>query len=123
MIARSKTGAYLLFALVFFISACSSESDNKKQPASSAPVEKKYQVYTVEIKGMQFVPDTITVNKGDEVVFVNRDIVNHCVTEEKNHAWTSSALAPGASYLIVAKENTDYYCAIHQVMKGKIIVQ
>jgi plastocyanin len=103
--------------------SCSSPSEKAKTKENTAPKEIPYQVYTVEIKDMKFVPDSITVKKGDEVVFVNRDIVTHCVTEETSKAWTSSALASGESYLLVAKESSNYYCAIHRVMRGKIIVK
>ena len=110
-----------MLCTVFLLNSCSSAPDKKN--AATAPKEIPYQVYTVEIKDMKFVPDTITVNKGDEVVFVNRDIVAHCVTEETSKAWTSGSLASGESYLLVAKESAAYYCAIHKVMKGKIIVK
>lgn len=72
---------------------------------------------------MKFIPDSLVVKKGDEVVFVNRDMVNHCVTEVEKKSWTSGIIPAGESYLLVAKENTSYFCAIHTVMKGKIIVQ
>jgi plastocyanin len=53
----------------------------------------------------------------------NGDIVNHDVTEEKDKVWNSGPLAPGESWSLVVTENTDYYCSIHLVMKGKLIVQ
>ena len=120
--AKCRGSLYLLFS-VFLLVSCSSTSEKAKLKESAAPKEIPYQVYTVEIKDMKFVPDSITVKKGDEVVFVNRDMVTHCVTEEKSKSWTSSALPAGESYLLVAEESSDYYCAIHQVMKGKIIVK
>jgi len=105
--------------MVFFM-ACNSGTQNKPTVVQEKP---KYEVHTVEIKDMKFVPDSLVVKKGDEVVFVNRDLVNHCVTEEKTKAWTSGPLPSGGSYLIVAKKSSNYFCAIHVVMKGKIIVQ
>jgi plastocyanin len=118
---RCKMKKRYLCAL-FILSSCSPAPDNSK---STSPTTDKpaYEVYTVEIKDMKFVPDSITVKKGDEVVFVNRDMVTHCVTEEKNKAWTSGVLPSGQSYLLVVKEPADYFCAIHQVMKGKILVK
>jgi len=104
-------------------SDCGDSGQKGKPEVSTAPKQASYEVHTVEIKEMKFVPDSITVNKGDEVVFVNRDLVAHCVTEEKSSAWTSGNLPAGQSYLLVAKESADYYCAIHKVMKGKIIVK
>jgi len=120
--ARTKCSAALLIALTLF-AGCNSNSGNNNAPATSAAAKPKYDVVTVEIQNMKFIPDSVVVHKGDEVVFVNRDMVNHCVTEEKSKAWTSGIIPAGQSYLLVAKENTQYYCAIHTVMKGKIVVQ
>ena len=118
-----RVKVWYLIALIV-VSSCSPTPDNsssqKTVPVAKAPA---YEVYQVEIKDMKFIPDSITVKKGDEVVFVNRDMVAHCVTEERSKAWTSSEIAAGASYLLVVKESSNYYCAIHTVMKGKIVVK
>jgi plastocyanin len=79
--------------------------------------------FIVEIKQMQFQPSELVVQKGDTIVWVNRDIVAHDVTEESTKAWASSSLATGQSWNRVFTESANYYCAIHQVMKGKIVVQ
>ena len=114
----------LLLCLFLLLNSCTSNnSASSPQDTTAAPEKPKYEVYTVEIKNMKFVPDSIVVKKGDEVVFVNRDMVDHCVTEEKSKAWTSGKLPADGSYLLVTKESCTYFCAIHMVMKGKIIVQ
>lgn len=108
-----------ILSLVLFLNSCTSRSDENK----NIPKEPANEVYTVEIKDMKFVPDEITAKKGDRVVFVNRDLVAHCVTEEKTKAWTSSILPPGEAFLLMVKESSNYYCAIHLVMKGRIIMK
>ncbi len=108
-----------IICFVSFISCNSGEPKQKEAPAE----EPKYEVFTVEIKNMKFVPDSIEVKKGDKIVFVNRDLVNHCVTEEKTKAWTSGPIPQGESYVMVADKTAEYFCAIHAVMKGKIIVR
>lgn len=85
---------------------------------SSAPPKPKG--YTVEIKNMKFVPDSIVVNKGDTIKWINEDMVAHDVTEEVSGAWTSGRLAPNASWKLVVADSADYYCSVHAVMKGKI---
>ncbi len=80
-------------------------------------------VYAVTIALMKFDPDTITVKKGDTVVFYNHDMVTHDITEEHSKAWTSKPLPADASWKLVATQSSDYYCTIHPVMKGKIVVQ
>jgi plastocyanin len=109
-------------SVLFILNCCLACNDKKEQNDDTTKKEKPVEIYTVEIKGMKFVPDSITINKGDKVIFINRDIVVHCVTEEKN-AWTSSQIPSGEDYMLVAKESANYYCAIHKVMKGKIIVK
>ncbi len=78
-------------------------------------------VHTVEIIQMEFRPAVLKVRKGDTVIFVNKDIVDHDVTEIKK-AWHSPPLAAGKSWKWIATKSADYYCSIHLVMKGKIIV-
>ncbi len=82
-----------------------------------------HKVYNVEIKQMQFQPASLTVQKGDTVIWINHDIVAHDVTEETSKRWTSGPLAPGESWSLAVTQSEDYYCSIHVVMKGKLIVQ
>lgn len=85
---------------------------------TSSPQKPK--VYTVEIKDMKFVPNDITVSKGDTVIWINRDMVAHDVTEETAKTWTSGPIAAGGSWKMAVAEEANYYCSIHVVMKGKI---
>lgn len=79
------------------------------------------QTHTVEIKDMQFQPADLQVHKGDTVIWINRDIVAHDVTEG-NNAWASPPLASGASWEKVITKSEFYYCSIHVVMKGALTV-
>ena len=65
----------------------------------------------------------LTVHAGDTVIWVNHDMVAHCVTEEITKAWTSDKIPNDSSWKMIVKKSADYFCAIHQVMKGKIIVE
>ncbi|HEY1025588.1 MAG TPA: plastocyanin/azurin family copper-binding protein [Sphingobacteriaceae bacterium] len=77
-------------------------------------------VHTVEIKGMKFLPAEVRVKKGDIVLWINKDMVVHNVTEEKSRAWTSQAIPAGKSWKMVVKQSDAYFCTLHPVMKGKI---
>lgn len=79
-------------------------------------------VDTIEIKQMAFIPQEIVVNEGGKVVFINRDMVTHDITE-MNKTWHSSALKVGESWVFVAEKTAGYYCSIHPVMKGRIVVK
>ena len=72
---------------------------------------------------MQFQPSELSVKKGDTVVFINKDIVAHDVTEEKSKEWRSSPLLTDQSFKLVVTKTADYYCSLHPVMKGKIQVK
>ncbi|MDN5204136.1 plastocyanin/azurin family copper-binding protein [Fulvivirgaceae bacterium BMA10] len=111
-----RTGIVLFLGLIFYV-GCSSSTENKKEERKPAP-----KVHTVEIKQMKFVPAELHVNKGDTVLFINNDLVAHDVTEEPNGSWTSSALQASESWALQVTQSADYYCSLHIVMKGKIIV-
>ena len=106
-----KIMVQLFFPLVFL--NCNLSAEKKSIPV----------LHTVEIKGMKFTPDVLTVKKGDTVVWINRDIVAHDVTEQSTNAWSSSLMPTGKSWYMVLEKTTDYYCSIHQVMKGKLVVE
>ena len=92
----------------------------KADPAVEANSKMQTQVVTIE--NMKFNPATITINKGDKVTFINKDIVAHNATETDN-AWASPMLANGQSWTFSPDKTSDYYCTVHIVMKGKIIVK
>lgn len=102
----SSMGAVLLLAGTVLFS-CTTTNKNPK-------------TYTVEIKDMKFVPADIKVEKGDTVLFVNKDMVAHDVTEQATKAWSSSPIPAGGSWKMAVTDEADYYCSIHEVMKGKI---
>jgi plastocyanin len=79
--------------------------------------------HMVSIRAMQFQPAELLVHQGDTIVFMNQDMLVHNITEEKTKAWSSQSLANGESYKIVISESVDYYCSLHPVMKGKILVE
>ena len=101
--------------------SCSSADEDNSSAKEPAP-EPKHEIHTVEISQMKFIPDSITVKKGDEIVFVNHDMVNHDVTEESK-TWTSSLLEPGKYWTLTATVSQNYFCSIHVVMKGSIKVE
>jgi plastocyanin len=80
-------------------------------------------VHTIEIKHMRFEPAELIVHKGDTVVWVNHDIVPHDVTEESRKAWKSPLMLVGKSWSLVVTQSAGYYCSIHVVMKGKLVIE
>jgi amicyanin len=93
-------------------------------PISQAPVSAN----TITIKNFAFDPQTLTVNAGSTVRWVNYDRVTHRIVFidsagrdtdvdsnplSASQSWSSKFDKPGTY---------DYYCTIHTDMKGKIIV-
>ena len=127
---------FLFFSLLIILSACSSSPENHPSgeeetmdtsqyipqgaPSVSAPHSSR--VDTVFISEMKFQPEEINITKGDTVIWINNDLVEHCVTEAHNMNWTSHKIAAGSSWKKKIEQDTDYYCAIHLVMKGRIVV-
>lgn len=80
------------------------------------------QYHTVEIAQMKFIPAQLIVHKGDQVTFINHDMVLHNVTNSTGQAIIDS-LQAGVSRTITASETVSYYCSLHPVMKGRIVVK
>ena len=83
----------------------------------------RHKTDTVTIQQMQFIPASITVEKGDTIVWINKDMVEHTVKEEKNNWFYSDTIHPGRSCKMTSTENADYSCSIHPTMKGKIVIK
>src|SRR5206468_1131707 len=88
----------LVFFLLISFSYCNSESPGKARPV----------VHTVEILQMKFIPAELIIGKGGKVVFINKDFVDHNITEQSNKTWSSSPLKPDDSWSVIIKENTNY---------------
>ena len=124
---------YLLIFLVFLTSSCSSSPENSvsgedtsyyiPERGTPAVITGLIKTDTIEISEMKFHPEELMITKGDTVIWINHDLVSHCVTEEFSKAWTSSPIPAGASWKMAVTEGAHYYCAIHVVMKGSIALE
>lgn len=79
--------------------------------------------HRVTIEGMQFNPPSVTVERGDTVVWVNKDLVAHTATAAG--VFDSHEIAPGASWTHVATMpgRHAYICTFHPAMKAKLTVK
>ncbi|HEU4570049.1 MAG TPA: plastocyanin/azurin family copper-binding protein [Gemmatimonadales bacterium] len=84
------------------------------RPAAPAPT-----VHVVEISGMRFVPESLTVAVGDTVRWVDRDIVPHTATAS---GWDTGAILPGdtGSVVITAPGEVEYRCTMHPTMTARL---
>ena len=78
--------------------------------------------HVVVIENMQFAPADMAVARGDEVVWINKDLVAHTATAKG--AFDSRALAPGRSWHYIARKpgRYAYGCAFHPTMKATLVV-
>lgn len=81
--------------------------------------------YQVAIQNFAFAPKSITVPAGTRIVWTNRDEEPHVVTSAGAVFASSKALDSGDTYSVTFfKPGTyTYYCSIHPMMVGTIIVQ
>ena len=103
-------------------SAAQADSANTAKSETTDSNKSKSVVHVVTIENMKFDPATITINGGDQVTFINKDIVGHNATEMQNK-WASPLLQTGQSWTFSPKESSEYYCTVHLIMKGKIMVK
>ena len=87
--------------------------------ANTAP-----QVHTVLIEGMRYQPEGVTVNTGDTVVWINRDMVPHTATSSSGR-FDSNEIAPGKSWThtVRATGEFNYVCTYHPLMKAILRVR
>ena len=74
---------------------------------------------TVVMAQIAYKPTSLTVRKGTEVLFENRDVAPHTVTEN-NGPIDSGLLNPGKSFTLVVDRSFDYICTLHPSMKASI---
>lgn len=106
------SGCFLFSILL--LNRCTSSDQNTSKNVHS--------VDTVLIRQMQFVPAVLNVKLGDTVVWINKGMVDHNVTEEKNRSWTSDTIRIEKSWKMVVTDSVNYLCTIHPTMKGKLVL-
>ena len=80
--------------------------------------------YTVTIENMQFTPATLTVQRRDRVVWVNKDLFPHTATAAAK-AFDSHEIPANGSWTYIARKAGEYAygCSLHPTMKAKLIVR
>ena len=83
----------------------------------------KPETHTVVIEGLKFLPENLAVERGDTVVWINKDPFPHTATAKG--VFDSGGIAPGASWEYTAREAGEhaYLCTFHPNMKATLRVQ
>ncbi len=83
----------------------------------------------IEMRGLRFNPDMLTIKQGTTVRWVNEDSVVHTVVsgvrDNKSGLFDSGNMSSGAtfSYTFNEKGTFDYFCEPHSGMDGTIVVE
>lgn len=81
----------------------------------------------VVIRDLQFIPATLTVNKGTTVTWKNEDETAHTVSSDTTGTggFSSKPLNPGDSFTHTfdSAGTFPYHCEIHPYLKGTVIVR
>jgi plastocyanin len=80
--------------------------------------------HTIVIENMRFTPDDVTVQSGERIVWINKDLVPHTATAADG-SFDSHGIDPGASWAYTATKSGEhaYTCAFHPTMAGKVTVR
>jgi len=78
--------------------------------------------HTVVIDGVKYDPEALTIDRGDTVIWVNKDPFPHTVTSK---AFDSQSIAAGKSWKYTAGKAGEftYICTFHPNMKGTLTVK
>jgi len=97
--------------------------DNTTPPPAPAP---STSTYNVNIQNFAFAPLSITVKKGDKIIFLNRDTAPHTVTADTK-AFDSGTMGQNKSWTLdtsrLSAGTYTYHCTIHPMMQGTVIVK
>lgn len=98
--------------------------EGESQPQTNAEAK-------VSIENFSFNPETLTIKVGTTVIWTNRDVAPHLITNKPYMMCTyckyfqSDPLSKGDTFQFTfyTAGSYDYMCGIHPSMKGKIIVE
>jgi plastocyanin len=99
---------------------------NQTQPPPSTPPTptQPAKTYEVTIQGFAFSPFSLKINKGDTIVWTNKDSAPHTVTSDTGNELASATLATDQNYSHTFNQAGifNYHCGIHLSMKAKVVV-
>lgn len=123
--ARRRVGLALAALVLLPIAAArpalaaSTDAADPRDAAATGPT------YHVDIHNFAFSPNTLTVPKGARIVWTNRDDEPHTIVSAAGAFKASQALDTDDSFATTLDKPGAYayFCGIHPMMVGKIIVR
>lgn len=113
-------GVFIIGGVIFF----ATKQDTKAPTINLMATSTTAGALVVTIESYQFNPSTLTVKKGETVVWTNNDAAPHIVAGDQGTWVPGEAMKQGGSYTRTFDTvgTFAYHCAIHPGMKGTIIV-
>jgi len=92
--------------------------------ALAAAERAKPTTHTVTMENMRFQPETLTVARGDTVVWINKDLVPHTATS-KAGGFDSQIIQAQKSWRFTARKRGEfaYLCTFHPTMTAMLRVR
>ena len=86
--------------------------------------QRKPKTHTINIEGMRFQREVLTVASGDTIVWINKDIVPHTATS-KTGGFDSKLIQVDKSWKYTTQRKGDfaYICTFHPTMKATLRVE
>ena len=80
--------------------------------------------HTVVIAAMKFEPESLTVKRGDTILWINKDFFPHSATAQ-DRSFDSGDIGTNQSWKYVAKKDgtLPYICTLHPTMKGTLTIK
>lgn len=92
-------------------------------PVQTSPQAATPTTHNITIKNFAFSPASITVKKGDTIVWINNDTMGHTVTGNNGGPASPTITINGAySFTFNDVGTFPYHCAIHPSMTGTVTV-
>lgn len=121
LLAVAATTLTVVFlATIFFVSGCGASDQGSTVTTASSEASGPQ----VIIANHSFDPDTVTIDAGETLTWVNQDGPNHDVIAD-NGEFASQALSTGESFSFTFTDagTYPYHCGIHPDMTATVIVQ
>lgn len=124
-----KTGVIGIIIVVLLIGGMIIYTQsNKEAPVKGTSLEVTDETSpntnNIEIKSFSFLPETLTIKKGETLTWTNKDSAPHTVTSISGSELNSPSLSKDQTYSHTFNTlgTFEYRCNFHTSMKGKIIV-
>ncbi len=102
-------------------------NNQNNSPATNPPssVSAVAQTYNIEISNFVFSPSSLTIKKGDTVIWTNKDLMSHTITSDSGSELESARFGRAETYshTFNTAGTFSYHCSVHSTMKGTIIVE